>query len=276
MISVLSLGAGVQSTTLLLMSCLGLVPRLDAAIFADTGWEPSAVYEHFGWLQSFAAGKGIPVITVKHRNLREDLIKFRRSGKSGKDYTNVPLYLRDKNDRVGMARRSCTDKYKIRPVDKHIRAMLRERGETVAQVWLGITADEITRISRSRFSWKQHLYPFCGHRHNGGVLTEPWSREDCLGWLHDTFPLREVPRSSCIGCPYHSNEEWRRVKANPVEWADAIEVDEAIRNQENPSLIGTPFLHRSALPLVDADLSDKPQDDFFFGMSNECLGMCGN
>ena len=36
-LNVLSLGAGVQSSTLLLMSCRGVLPKLDAAIFADTG-----------------------------------------------------------------------------------------------------------------------------------------------------------------------------------------------------------------------------------------------
>jgi 3'-phosphoadenosine 5'-phosphosulfate sulfotransferase (PAPS reductase)/FAD synthetase len=43
---VLSLGAGVQSTTLLLLAAQRHLPPLDAAIFADTGWEPHAVYEH--------------------------------------------------------------------------------------------------------------------------------------------------------------------------------------------------------------------------------------
>lgn len=42
---VLSLGAGVQSTTLVLMAAHGVVgPMPDCAIFADTGWEPKAVY----------------------------------------------------------------------------------------------------------------------------------------------------------------------------------------------------------------------------------------
>ena len=43
----LSLGAGVQPTTLDLMAAHGAVgPMPDCAIFADTGWEPRAVYEH--------------------------------------------------------------------------------------------------------------------------------------------------------------------------------------------------------------------------------------
>ena len=45
-ISVLSFGAGVQSTTLLMMSLAGELPPLDAVVFADTGWEPRAVYAH--------------------------------------------------------------------------------------------------------------------------------------------------------------------------------------------------------------------------------------
>ena len=49
---VLSLGAGVQSTTIALMAARGEIEAPDCAIFADTGDEPAAVYEHLAWLQS--------------------------------------------------------------------------------------------------------------------------------------------------------------------------------------------------------------------------------
>jgi hypothetical protein len=50
---VLSLGAGVQSTTMALMAAHGEVgPMPDCAIFSDTGWEPNAVYQHLAWLMS--------------------------------------------------------------------------------------------------------------------------------------------------------------------------------------------------------------------------------
>ena len=53
MLRVLSLGAGVQSTTLALMAAHGDVgPMPDCAIFADTGDEPAAIYEHLQWLSS--------------------------------------------------------------------------------------------------------------------------------------------------------------------------------------------------------------------------------
>jgi 3'-phosphoadenosine 5'-phosphosulfate sulfotransferase (PAPS reductase)/FAD synthetase len=46
---VLSLGAGVQSTTLALMAAHGEIEPPHCAIFADTGWEPRAVYDHLDW-----------------------------------------------------------------------------------------------------------------------------------------------------------------------------------------------------------------------------------
>lgn len=50
---VLSLGAGVQSTTLALVAAHGeITPMLDCAVFADTGEEPAGVYRHLAWLQS--------------------------------------------------------------------------------------------------------------------------------------------------------------------------------------------------------------------------------
>ncbi len=64
MIDVLSLGAGVQSTCVLLMSCRGVLPKLDCAVFADTGWEPKAVYDHLEWLKGEAERAGIPVHVV--------------------------------------------------------------------------------------------------------------------------------------------------------------------------------------------------------------------
>jgi len=47
MMNILSLGAGVQSSTVLLLSCRGERPTLEAALFAETQWEPKAVYQ---WL----------------------------------------------------------------------------------------------------------------------------------------------------------------------------------------------------------------------------------
>lgn len=50
-IHILSLGAGVQSSTLALMAAAGEVtPMPVAAVFADTGDEPTSVYRWLDWL----------------------------------------------------------------------------------------------------------------------------------------------------------------------------------------------------------------------------------
>ena len=49
----LSLGAGVQSSTLALMYATGeLTPMPEAAIFADTQAEPQSVYDWLDWLET--------------------------------------------------------------------------------------------------------------------------------------------------------------------------------------------------------------------------------
>lgn len=72
---VLSLGAGIQSTTLVLLSAEGVLPKLDAAVFADTGWEPAGVYEHLDRLErEVLTPAGIPLYRVNNGNLRDDVL----------------------------------------------------------------------------------------------------------------------------------------------------------------------------------------------------------
>ena len=68
---ILSLGAGVQSSTLALMIARGELPPIDAAIFADTGWEPPKVYLWLDWLEKQLP---FPVHRVQRGNLRQDAL----------------------------------------------------------------------------------------------------------------------------------------------------------------------------------------------------------
>ncbi len=64
-ITILSLGAGVQSTALALMAERGMIEKPIAAIFSDTGDEPATVYAHLENLKSMLS---FPVHTVKFGN----------------------------------------------------------------------------------------------------------------------------------------------------------------------------------------------------------------
>ena len=283
---VLSFGAGVQSTALLLMSCKGLLPKLDCAIFADVGNEPKKVYEHLEWCKVEGEKHGIPVVTVKwtEGGLRNDVASA-LSDKDGGRIAGLPFFTATVEGEVdGMSRRQCTADYKIKPINKYLRTEIlglkpRQRAskEVVIKQWMGISFDESTRAKPARERWKEHVFPFLdwGMDSPNG---KTWRRYQIINWLEENYPEIVVPRSACIICPFHSNEEWRNVKKNPKEWEDACQFDEAIRKDQRTkkgSLTSFLYVHRSGKPLREVDLrtdEDKGQGSLW---DNECDGMCG-
>lgn len=270
----LSLGAGVQSSTLLLASCRGLLPKLDAAVFADTRWEPRAVYAHLDWLAAEAEKHGIPVRSVSKGDLRADAL---RSWMRAEDYkanggrwASMPLYTRSPDGTVGMIHRQCTKEYKLQPLRREFRRLAgygpRDRVPMGAvEVWIGISTDETQRMRQPDVRWTTNRYPL--------VYDLGWSRERCLAWLAaEAYP--RPPRSACIGCPFHGDAEWRAIRANPEEWADAVAFDYAIR--KTSGLRGETFLHRSCRPLAEVDLrTDEERGQGQLPFAQECTGMCG-
>lgn len=264
---VLSLGAGVQSSTMALMAKHGdILPMPVCAIFADTGWEPKEVYDWLAWLTPQLP---FPVHTVSAGNIRNDL---RRS----RGRTTMPFFLDTGAEKEGKARRKCTQEFKINPIENFIKRTLlqieagKRLPKTVAVIqWRGITTDEATRLRPSRERWMNVRYPL--------ALEKNMSRGDCLAWMkRHGYP--EPPRSACIGCPFHSNHEWRRMKVmRPDEFADAVAFEREIHADPSPGgLRSRPYLHRSLVPLDKVDLStdeDKGQGSLF-AMSCE-TGYCG-
>ena len=101
MLRVLSLGAGVQSTTLALMAAHGEIgPMPDFAIFADTGWEPRAVYDHLDRLEPMLP---FPVLRVSAGDLRADIMA--KSNTTGGRFAAVPWFLRMPDGGDGIGRR---------------------------------------------------------------------------------------------------------------------------------------------------------------------------
>jgi len=259
----LSLGAGVQSSTLALMIAHGELEPVEAAIFADTGWEPRKVYEWLDWLEKQLP---YPVHRVSKGSLRDAAIRSDSSGVNR--FAFIPWHMVMPNGGRVMGRRQCTAEYKISPLTRKARDLLglapRQRAKGVqCEMLIGISTDEALRMKPSREPWKQHRWP---------LIEKGMSRSDCLAWM-ERKGYQLPPKSSCIGCPFHSDHEWRAIKADPEAWADAIEVDAAIRQQ--PGIRGQQFMHRSCVPLGEVDLStaaDHGQVDMF---NNECEGMCG-
>ena len=261
------------------MSVKGELPKLDAAIFADTGWEPKAVYEHLEYLKGIAEAAAIPVYTVSKGNIRADALRSRVRGydkTKGERWVSMPYHTLNPDGSKGMIRRQCTSEYKIEPVQKKCRELTgKQKGEIIkgvqVELWMGISRDEMRRMRQSRVRWIEHRYPL--------VFDVPMSRNECLEWLErNGFPV--PPRSACIGCPYKSNREWRNTQVVPDEWQDAVEFDGLIRDRdslhETAGIIRRElFLHRDCKPLSEVDLS-TPEERGQLNWLQECEGYCGN
>lgn len=302
---VLNLGAGTQSSVLYLMMCERSIPPAEVAIFSDTQWEPKDVYVHLKWLagvkyerwadaagrERYRAkpgtykGRGVPVVVVTAGDIRADAIAFRQNrvseGGERKRYASIPLFVMNPDGSQGIIRRQCTKEYKIAPIVRWVKANMLglaagqrvPPGTIVAQVF-GISFDERQRMSAPRDAWSRHEYP---------LVDMKMRRQGVIDWAERRYPKRVFPRSACIGCPYHSNAEWRRLRdIDPAAYADAVRFDEEIRaadhagQAERERLRGVPYVHRSLKPLGEVNV-DGDGPGLWDGVAdNDCTGMCGS
>ena len=256
---IISLGAGVQSSTMFLMSCYGELDKADAAIFADTQDEPQSVYKYLDWLEFEGEKHGIPIYRVTAGSLSQDTVEVieGRRNRAGM----IPVFV--ESDRGGgMTMRQCTGDYKITPLRRKARQLMQDAGESTIEMWIGISTDEIQRMKDSNVKYITHRWPLIEMR---------MDRNDCKQWFNRNGG-KEPPRSACVYCPFHSNQEWARLKAEePEEFKRAIEFDQKIRN--HPKLRSRAFLHPSMKPIDEVDFLDQSQLGFSF--VGECEGMCG-
>lgn len=266
---ILSLGAGVQSTTLALMAMHGEIEPFDHAIFADTGAEPPTVYEHLRWLMSPNVGLPFPVHIVSAGSLRQELLDA-VAGKNGA-WGRPPFYLRNPDGSTGRLNRQCTEDYKIAPITAKVRELAglrprQRRKQVLVHQVVGISRDEVYRMKPARLPWIENRYP---------LVDLGMRRWDCLQWLRrHGYP--EPPRSACTFCPFRSLIEWRRLRDDdPAGWLDAVNIDRAIRLGMRGVKAEALYVHRSLTPLESLDLStaaERGQGDLW---GEECTGMCG-
>ncbi|GAA2657740.1 hypothetical protein [Streptomyces lunalinharesii] len=237
---------------MLALSANGVLPKVDYAIFADTGWEPRTVYAHLDRLErEVAAPAGIPILRVSAGNIRNDALNPERR------FASMPLYIRNPDGKEGMTRRQCTGEYKIKPIKKKVRELLeypypqRIPKDVFVEQWVGISTDEFHRAKDSDVKYMRNRHP---------LIDLDWSRADCVRYL-TSLGLADTPKSSCLGCPFHGNAQWRHIRdTSAVEWRDVVEFDAAIRkgnaraNAEGNMLLGEAYLHRSRIPLDQAPI----------------------
>ena len=271
---VLSLGGGVQSTVMALLAergAFGVKP--DCAIFADTRWEPGAVYRNLRWLRSQVS---YTIYTAHNgRNLKDDVMAGVNA--RGRPWLTIPAYLADADATpAGVNWRQCTTDYKIVPIQRKIQRMLGLSHrqpipeETNVEMWVGITTDEALRVKPSRNWWINHRYPL--------IDDLPMTREQCLDWFAEQYPKRTLTRSACVGCPFRSAASWLDImQREPELYQEAVEIDALLRSPEHNAgqmFRKNAYLHHRRIPLAQAIRLDT-QEQEINGFINECEGHCG-
>jgi len=255
-LNVLSLGAGKQSSYMLLTALEGAYnSKPNFAIFSDTGCEPEFTYQFLYWLKDHVKSKyDFDIVIVSKGNIMTDTIDY-IEGKKARN-PQIPLRL---GDGGGILNRHCTSDYKIAPIRKHLQSV---RNGAKIRLWIGISLDEIERQKTSDVQYIEHYYPLIEKRIK-------------IDQIREWFRLNDVPepmKSSCLICPFHSQQYWQIFKKNfPNEFEKACQFDEKIRNY--PKLKSKAYLYKDLKPLRDIDFSQQPS--LFPELIEECYGLCG-
>lgn len=236
---VLSYGGGVQSAAIAVLIVQGRLPTPDCVVMADTGIEASETWEYMdATVRPLLRRVGLEVSIAP-----PSLATVGLFSKSGKPL--IPAFTSD----GGKLPNYCSVEWKRRVVQRWLRA----NGHTDVELWLGISRDEVERAKDSPVRWMTHRYPL--------LMDVPMSRAECIA-LVTGHGLPQPPRSSCFGCPFRTNLEWKHLKErNDGDWEKAVALDESL-----PEGL---YVHRSGTPLAKANLGEA-QGELDFCESGYC------
>lgn len=239
-----SSGGGTQSTAIAILILQGRLPRPDYAVIADTGRETRETWQYLRDVVNPALSAVDLQVEILHAASPPEIFNsagtilmpvFMAGGSKFAAFCSAPW----KRDRV-----------KRWAIDK---------GIVPAINWLGISADELSRVRTGRAANWILRYPL--------VFDVRMTRADCVRLIQD-FGWPPAPKSSCWCCPNKRNSQWRHTRDNlPDEWAEAVALDYELRETKPDA-----FLHDSRLPLDQAPIDEKDDPQARFGCdSGDCF-----
>jgi hypothetical protein len=235
-------GGGRQSVAILWKYLNDEMGRPDVVVCADTQSEPASFYETVNRDRKECDKRGVDFRIVSYGNLTTQNRGI-----------FIPAYTINKNGHKGTLMRQCTDRFKIQP----IRQELRKMGATKAEMWLGISTDEASRMKDSTVKWIVNKYP---------LIEANMSVADCQCYLEKIGV--SAHKTACTFCPYRSAKNWKILTTE--EQLEAIRYDERLRKRMRGVNL---YVHSSRVPLRDAlEIINGTEINLF---NQECEGYCG-
>lgn len=200
----LSFGGGVNSVAMMLLL---LDQKEDfEAIFVDHGTDWPETYEYFDMFQGWLADHGHDQITV----LKPDVGTIEKQR-----FQNLYDYHFFKKLTPSIMFRSCTDKFKVKVVQKYV--------ETPCFMLLGIDYGEIKRAKISTNKGIENRYPLIEHEIDRGGCKK----------IIITNGLSVPMKSGCYVCPFQGVGQWIELrKKHPELFCKAKKMED--RRNERP------------------------------------------
>jgi len=171
-----SFGFGVNSVAL-----TEILPEHIEKVFSDPGAEMPETYDYIEYYHQ--QDRKVTILTPNVEG-----------------YTNIEDYYRL---HVGCAPfrayRSCTDKFKLRVLEKYFKKP--------ATICIGIAYDERHRVKIHEKGKLTYEYP---------LVDEKITRKGCIEIIEDAG-LRVPPKSGCFFCPFQPKASWQRLARNHPE-----------------------------------------------------------
>lgn len=260
-IQVFSSGLGTQSCGIAVMIYLGILPKPDLIVAADTGRECSqAIKYNEKYIAPLMKEIGVPFLIVHKDSFPElgkqyDLIDDDPKTKAD---VLMPMFV-DDGVKVGKAPGFCSSLWKTQTVHRAVNKFFGEKEATKRGVdqWIGMSIDEYQRVKFPTGKW-QKKYP---------LVEMALNRQQVIS-ISEKFGLPKPPRSSCYMCPNRTDAEWIDLKNDsPEDFQKAIGVELYIHEQGYDDQ----FLHNSCVPLGEVifKTGDESQMDMF-----NCSGIC--
>jgi 3'-phosphoadenosine 5'-phosphosulfate sulfotransferase (PAPS reductase)/FAD synthetase len=196
---ILSFGGGINSSALLFLIKERHLP-LDEVIFADTGNEFQATYQHIKEMNK------IHPITLVKSDLAADLFD----------------YCIEKRIVPSRMRRDCTGKFKVSPIRKYLRKKYGKKEKFI--LYIGIALEEAHRMRTSNVKYIENVYPLVDNRID---------RNGCIEIIKNNG-FNDVVKSGCWFCPFTRKDGWIKLYNENRELFELAEFME--NNCSNPKL----------------------------------------
>lgn len=265
---ILSLGAGVQSTALALMSCENAarktpqypsVPVYDLVIFCDLGFEPPWIKEQVEFTRAACHRAGIAFEVLDSPLYRDFSANF------GERRTiSIPWWTLGADGHKSRMPRNCTVDYKAETISRFVRwevlgyrkgQRLKDWDKKAHEMHLGFSAEERRRCKAS----PNPLF------HNRFPLAEMGlTRVDNYAYLRETWGM-VAKASACAFCPFHTNYFYGYLRENhPEEYRRVVSLDRLLADKNpKPPMDSDLYISKSRKRIEDLGWEDCQDGEFF-------------